>query len=38
MDICGQLVREMKDMCQGAHLMTLGWDHCVPDIIKAAGL
>jgi len=37
-DICGQLVREMKDMCQGAHLMTLGWDHCVPDIIKAAGL
>jgi len=37
-DICGQLVREMKGMCQGAHLMTLGWDHCVPDIIKAAGL
>lgn len=37
-DICGQLVREMKDMCQGAHLMTLGWDHCVPDIIKASGL
>jgi 5,10-methylenetetrahydrofolate reductase len=37
-DICGRLVREMKDMCRGAHLMTLGWDHCVPGIIAAAGL
>ena len=37
-DICGQLVREMKGMCQGAHFMTLGWDHCVPHIIQAAGL
>ncbi len=37
-DICGELVGQMKDMCQGAHLMTLGWDHCVPDIIAAAGL
>ena len=36
--ICGQLIREMKGMCQGAHLMTLGWDHCVPGIIEAAGL
>ena len=37
-DICGELITAMKDMCQGAHLMTLGWDHCVPDIIQAAGL
>ena len=37
-DICGELIRDMKDCCQGAHLMTLGWDHCVPDIIQAAGL
>jgi methylenetetrahydrofolate reductase (NADPH) len=37
-DICGELVRDMKPFCQGAHLMTLGWDHCVPGIIKAAGL
>ena len=37
-EICGELVSTMKDMCQGAHLMTLGWDHCVPDIIQAAGL
>jgi len=37
-EICGQLIREMKHCCQGAHLMTLGWDHCVPGIIQAAGL
>jgi methylenetetrahydrofolate reductase (NADPH) len=37
-EICGELVAKMKHCCQGAHLMTLGWDHCVPEIIKAAGL
>jgi len=37
-EICGELIRRMKPCCQGAHLMTLGWDHCVPGIIQAAGL
>jgi len=37
-EICGELIRQMKHCCQGAHLMTLGWDKYVPDIVKAAGL
>jgi len=37
-EIAAELVRAMKPMCQGAHLMTLGWDHCVPAIIEQAGL
>ncbi len=37
-EVAGELVREMKPMCQGAHLMTLGWDDIVPDIIAHAGL
>ena len=37
-EICGELIRACKPLCQGAHLMTLGWDRLVPDIIKAAGL
>ena len=37
-EICGELIRQMKPLCQGAHLMTLGWDHLVPDIIRSAGL
>lgn len=32
-EIAARLVREMKPMCQGAHLMTLGWDDCVPGIV-----
>ena len=36
-ELAAELVRAMKPMCQGAHLMTLGWDHCVPEIIKQAG-
>ncbi|MCK4601893.1 MAG: methylenetetrahydrofolate reductase, partial [Phycisphaerae bacterium] len=37
-EICGELISKTKHCCQGAHLMTLGWDHCVPSIIAAAGL
>jgi 5,10-methylenetetrahydrofolate reductase len=37
-EIAARLVREMKPMCQGAHLMTLGWDDLVPGIIEQAGL
>jgi 5,10-methylenetetrahydrofolate reductase len=37
-EIAARLVRQMKPMCQGAHLMTLGWDDLVPDIIAQAGL
>jgi len=37
-EITAQLMKEMKDMCQGAHLMTLGWDKYVPAILEAAGL
>lgn len=36
--IAADLVRDMKGMCQGAHLMTLGWDHLVPHIIELAGV
>ena len=32
-EVAARLVRQMKPMCQGAHLMTLGWDDCVPEIV-----
>jgi len=35
-EIAAELIRKMKPLCQGAHLMTLGWDHCVPEIIAQA--
>ena len=35
-EICAELIRKMRHCCQGAHLMTLGWDRCVPAIVQAA--
>jgi len=37
-EIAGRLVSQMKDMCQGVHLMTLGWTDVVPELLAAAGL
>ncbi len=37
-EIAARLIKEMKDMCQGVHLMPLGWDKLVPPILDAAGL
>ncbi len=32
------LAMEMKEVCQGVHLMPLGWDDVVPAIVEGAGL
>jgi 5,10-methylenetetrahydrofolate reductase len=37
-EIAGELIRDMRAMCHGAHIMALGWDHLVPGILQAAGL
>ena len=37
-EISGRLIREMKDMCEGVHLMPLGWEKHVPAVLEAAGL
>jgi 5,10-methylenetetrahydrofolate reductase len=37
-EIAARLIMEMKDMCQGVHIMPLGWDKEVPLVIDLAGL
>ena len=37
-EIAARLIREMKDMCQGAHIMPLGWDDCVPRVVEQTAL
>lgn len=37
-EIAARLINEMKGMCQGVHIMAIGLEKRVPDIIKAAGL
>jgi 5,10-methylenetetrahydrofolate reductase len=36
--ICADLIKELKPLCQGVHIMAIGWEKRVPEIIQAAGL
>jgi len=37
-EISARIIRKIKPMCQGIHIMTLGWEALLPDIIKEAEL
>lgn len=37
-EIAARLIKEMRDMCRGVHIMPLGWDKLVPEVIAQAGL
>ena len=37
-EIAARLIRECKDYCQGVHIMALGWENKVPDILDQAGI
>ncbi len=37
-EIAARLIKEMKDMCQGVHIMAIGMEDRVPAILDAAGL
>jgi 5,10-methylenetetrahydrofolate reductase len=36
--IAANLARDLKDICQGVHIMAIGWEKKVPEILDAAGL
>ncbi|MBI2328473.1 MAG: hypothetical protein HYU85_02365 [Chloroflexi bacterium] len=36
--IAADLMKEPKDICQGIHIMAIGWEKKVPQILDAAGL
>ena len=36
--IAAELIKQMKPMCQGVHIMAIGWEKKVPEIMAAAGL
>jgi len=35
-EISASVIRQVKPFCQGIHIMPLGWDELVPEIIKEA--
>ena len=37
-EIAAQLIKETKGLCQGVHIMALGWERHVPSILAQAGL
>nr|MBU1328895.1 methylenetetrahydrofolate reductase [Candidatus Omnitrophota bacterium] len=37
-EIAARLIRELRPICQGVHIMPIGWDKKVPLVLDAAGL
>jgi len=37
-EIAARLIKEMKPLCQGVHIMAIGWERKVPEVLDAAGL
>ena len=36
--MAGRIVRDVAPMCQGVHIMAIGWEHRIPAVMEAAGL
>jgi 5,10-methylenetetrahydrofolate reductase len=37
-EICARVIKECKDYCQGVHIMSLGWENRIPEILDMAGI
>jgi len=37
-EIASRLIKQLKPMCRGIHIMPIGWDKIVPQVLKASGL
>ncbi|MDP2843735.1 methylenetetrahydrofolate reductase [uncultured Acetobacterium sp.] len=37
-EICARLIKECKDYAQGVHIMSLGWENRIPEILDMAGI
>ncbi|MCY4654539.1 MAG: methylenetetrahydrofolate reductase [Dehalococcoidia bacterium] len=37
-EVTARLIRDVRDMCDGAHIMAIGWESRIPAILESAGL
>ena len=37
-EIGGRIIAGLKEACQGVHVMAIGWEARIPDILRAAGI
>ena len=35
-EIAARIIKECKPYCQGVHIMALGWESKIPDLLKLA--
>jgi 5,10-methylenetetrahydrofolate reductase len=38
LELTARVVRELTGICQGIHVMAIGWEAEVPEILRAAGV
>jgi methylenetetrahydrofolate reductase (NADPH) len=38
LEIAARLIQDLKDLCQGVHIMAIGWEKKVPEILQLAQL
>ena len=37
-EICARLIEALRPMCSGVHIMAIGWENRIPQILEGAGL
>ncbi|HEV7609960.1 MAG TPA: methylenetetrahydrofolate reductase [Steroidobacteraceae bacterium] len=37
-ELAARVISEMKSICQGVHVMAIGWESAVPEILRTAGV
>ncbi len=37
-EITSRLIRDVRDMCDGTHIMAIGWESRIPEILEESGL
>jgi len=37
-EIAARVIREIRPMCQGVHIMAIGWESEIPSVLSAAGI
>jgi len=38
MEITARIIREVRDLCSGVHIMAMGWESRIPELLQAAGI
>lgn len=36
--IAGRIIQDIRPMCQGVHIMAIGWEARIPQVLQAAGI